>query len=614
MLCPPWYPTAQNWFPSARIPLPTGLYKRSPNIDQPSCLGAPLSLSAAGTGFYSHTDSGAMMISNKTCTLGRALGRELVMEKGLLATPPLQLLLAAAFSLLLALHGWRWLEGRQRGGGRRSPPPPGPFPWPLIGNAAQVGRVPHLSFWRMAQKYGSVFRLKLGSRTVVVLNGEEAIRQALVRKAGDFSGRPDFASFGVVSGGRSLAFRSHGELWRLHRKVAHSTVRAFSSSEAGGRRAFEQHVVCEMEQLIGLFLSRSRGGAYFDPLLSVVVAVANVMSAVCFGKRYSHDDQEFRSLLSKNERFGQTVGAGSLVDLMPWLQYFPNPVRSLYRDFQRLNRDFHRFVSDKGRQHRRLFRRERRVRDMMDAFIRTIEHDGAGGGGERGLRLSPDYVDSTVSDIFGASQDTLSTALLWMTLYLVWWPEVQRKVQEELDRVVGRQRIPSIEDQARMPYLRAFLHEAMRFSSFVSLTIPHATTRDTHLNGYRIDKGTVVFVNQWSVNHDPHKWRRPELFDPGRFLSADGSFDKDLASRVMIFSVGRRRCIGDQLANMQLFLSVSLLLHQCNLTANPGERLSLDFTYGLSLKPKTFTINVSLRDSMEPLQAAVQRIQQEDHQ
>ncbi|XP_038655019.1 cytochrome P450 1B1-like [Scyliorhinus canicula] len=543
---------------------------------------------------------GALMTFNKTCALGRALEQGVMLERGALVSGSLQLVLAAAVSVLL---GWRWLQ--HRAGRRRSPP--GPFPWPLIGNAAQVGRAPHLSFSRMAERYGSVFSLKLGSRTVVVLNGEEAIRQALVRKGGDFAGRPDFASFGVVSDGRSLAFRSHGDLWRLHRKVAHSTVRAFSTSNPGTKKAFEQHVQCEMWQLIGLFLKRSRAGAYFDPGMNVVVAVANVMSAVCFGKRYSHDDQEFRALLSKNDRFGQTVGAGSLVDIMPWLQHFPNPIRSIYRDFKQLNRDFYLFIQQKVHRHRQLFR-PGRVRDMMDAFILAIDHQEV--TGDTGLKLSPDYVESTVGDIFGASQDTLSTALHWVTLYLVSWPEVQRKVQQEVDRVVGRQCIPTIEDQPRMPYLMAFLHEALRFSSFVSLTIPHATTRDTLLNGYHIDKGTVIFVNQWSVNHDARKWRRPELFDPERFLSEDGSFNKDLGSRVMIFSVGRRRCIGDELAKMQLFLSVSLLMHQCTFTANPSERLSLDFTYGLSLKPKTFTINVTLRDSMEPLQAAVQRIQE----
>ena len=102
------------------------------------------------------------------------------------------------------------------------------------------------------------------------------------------------------------------------------------------------------------------------------------------------------------------------------------------------------------------------------------------------------------------------------------YSEVQARVQAELDQVVGRHRLPTLEDQPRLPYVMAFLYEAMRFSSFVPLTIPHATTANASVLGYHIPKDTVVFVNQWSVNHDPVKWSNPEDFDPTRFLDKDG--------------------------------------------------------------------------------------------
>ncbi|XP_069743805.1 cytochrome P450 1B1 [Narcine bancroftii] len=538
------------------------------------------------------------MISNRSFAMERVVEKELADGREL-AKPGVELMLAVVLSALLGLQVWRWLQQLRE---CERPSPPGPFPWPLIGNAAQIGDLPHLTFCRMARRYGTIFRLKLGNRAVVVLNGEEVIRQALIRQGDDFSGRPDFASFGEVSGGRSLAFRSQGDLWKLHRKVAQSTVRAFSTGHGGAKKAFEGHVVCEMHQMIRLFLDKSREGACFDPWGILVVAVANVISAVCFGKRYDHGDSEFQSMLSRNDRFGRTVGAGSLVDVMPWLQYFPNPIRSVYQDFKRINREFYSFVQEKAKQHRLTFRPQR-IRDMLDAFIRTIDH-------QRGSGLSSVYVESSLTDIFGASQDTLSTALHWLILYLIWKPEVQRRIQEEVDRVVGRQRVPCVEDGARLPYLMAFLYESLRFSSFVALTIPHSTTKDTVLHGYHVAKGTVVFVNQWSVNHDPQKWPEHDLFDPSRFLDEDGQINKDLASRVMIFSSGRRRCIGEELAKMQLFLCLSLLMHQCTFRANPGEELTLDLKYGLSLKPETFTVNVSLRDTMEPLEEAVQRIKE----
>lgn len=198
-----------------------------------------------------------------------------------------------------------------------------------------------------------------------------------------------------------------------------------------------------------------------------------------------------------------------------------------------------------------------------------------------------------------------------LLFFFIRYPKVQAKLQEEIDKVIGRDRLPCAEDQRSLPYVMAFLYETLRFSSFVPVTIPHSTTVDTTLMGYHIPKNTVVFVNQWSVNHDPAKWSAPEDFNPSRFLDENGLLNKDLTSSVMIFSVGKRRCIGEELSKVQLFLFIAILAHQCNFTANPLEDSNMNFTYGLTIKPKPYTVNVMLRDSMDLLDNAVQRFQAE---
>ncbi|XP_065257747.1 cytochrome P450 1B1 [Emys orbicularis] len=518
------------------------------------------------------------------------------LEEALSSIPPLQSALLLLLSLLAAIHLAKLLLRQRR------LEPPGPFPWPLIGNAAQLGSAPHLTFARLARTYGDVFQLRLGSRPVVVLNGERAIRGALIRQGAAFAGRPRFPSFQLVSGGRSLAFGGYSELWKLQRRLAHSTVRAFSTGSPAPRRLLEQHLLGEARALVALLVRGSAGGAFLDPGRSLVVAVANVMSALCFGRRYSHSDAEFLRLVGRNEQFGRTVGAGSLVDALPWLQRFPNPVRAAYRAFRQLNRDFYSFVRGKFLQHRGSLRPGAAPRDMLDAFIRLQQAQP---------RLPLEHVPATVTDIFGASQDTLSTALQWLIIFLIRYPKVQVKMQEEVDRIVGRDRLPCAEDQPHLPYVMAFLYESMRFSSFVPVTIPHATTVDTSIMGYFIPKDTVIFINQWSVNHDPEKWSNPEDFEPTRFLDENGFINKDLTSNVMIFSLGKRRCIGEELSKMQLFLFTSILVHQCNFIANPNEDSKMEFTYGLTIKPKPFTVNVTLRETMYLLDKAVQRLQAE---
>ncbi|XP_052006576.1 cytochrome P450 1B1-like [Xyrauchen texanus] len=472
---------------------------------------------------------------------------------------------------------------------------PGPWPWPLIGNAAQLGTSPHFYFTRMAKKYGDVFQIKLGSRTVVVLNGE-VIKEALIKKAVDFAGRPDFASFRFVSDGKSLAFGNYSKWWKLHRKVAQSTVRSFSTANIHTKQTFEKHIVGEIGELIHLFLNKTREQKYFEPHSYLVVSVANIMTAVCFGNRYSYDDAEFHQVVGRNDQFTKTVGAGSMVDVMPWLQYFPNPIKTLFGQFRELNKEFHVFINTKVVEHRKTFSLSL-IRDMTDAFIIALDKGLSGGPG---VFLGKEFVSPTMGDIFGASQDTLSTALQWIILLLIRYPEVQKRLQEDIDRVVDRSRLPTIADQPHLPYIMAFIYEVMRFTSFVPVTIPHSTTTDTSINGYPIPKDTVIFVNQWSLNHDPNKWDQPEVFNPERFLDEDGALNKDLTTNVLIFSVGKRRCIGEDLSKIQLFLFTSLLVHQCNFTAERTP--SMDYMYGLTLKPKAFKVAVTLRDNAELLE------------
>ncbi|KAM4770940.1 cytochrome P450 1B1 [Rhinophrynus dorsalis] len=537
-----------------------------------------------------------------------------------LSKSSLHSVLLSFLCVLVAVHFWKWINFWIIPRWSGTSHPPGPFPWPLIGNAMQIGNSPHMSFAAFAKKYGGIFQIKLGSQKVVVLNGDSVIRQALLHKGADFAGRPAFPSFQFVSGGRSLAFGDYNERWKAHRKLAHSTVRHFSTGNPQTKRSLEHHIMNEARELIILFSGLGEGGKYFSPGRHVVVAVANVMSAVCFGQRYNHGDKEFQDLLSNNDKFSKTVGAGSFVDVMPWLQYFPNPVRTVFNNFQQINKEFYDFVYSKFLQHRNSVAWGV-TRDMMDAFIHIVlgkDENNANTQEEskqkykvkRGQHsvhlLETEHVPASVTDIFGASQDTLSTGLLWIIFFLIRYPEVQSNMQDEVDKVIGRDRLPCLEDQAKLPYIMAFLHESMRFSSFVPITIPHATTKYTNLMGYNIPKGTVVFVNQWSVNHDPQKWTDPQEFNPSRFLDENGFLDKDLVSNVMIFSVGKRRCIGEELAKIQLFLFTSVLVHQCIFTANPTDNLNQEYDYGLSIKPKPFMVNMTLRRrNMDVLNTAV---------
>lgn len=491
--------------------------------------------------------------------------------------------LIASFIILCCLEACFWVRNITLKKKRL----PGPFAWPLVGNAMQLGQMPHITFSKLAKKYGNVYQIRLGSSDIVVLNGESAIRSALLQHSTEFAGRPNFVSFQYVSGGTSMTFASYSKQWKMHRKIAQSTIRAFSSANSQTKKSFEKHIVAEAVDLVETFLKIQ----HFNPSHELTVAAANIICALCFGKRYGHDDLEFRTLLGNVNKFSETVGAGSLVDVMPWLQTFPNPIRSIFQSFKDLNSDFFSFVKGKVVEHRLSYDPEV-IRDMSDAFIGVMDHADEETG------LTEAHTEGTVSDLIGAGLDTVSTALNWMLLLLVKYPSIQSKLQEQIDKVVGRDRLPSIEDRCNLAYLDAFIYETMRFTSFVPVTIPHSTTSDVTIEGLHIPKDTVVFINQWSVNHDPQKWSDPHIFNPSRFLDENGALDKDLTNSVMIFSIGRRRCIGDQIAKVEVFLISAILIHQLTFESDPSQDLTLNCSYGLTLKPFDYKISAKPRGSI----------------
>ncbi|XP_074516119.1 cytochrome P450 1C2 [Sebastes fasciatus] len=494
--------------------------------------------------------------------------------------------LVASFIFLVCLEACLWVRNLRLK--RRLP---GPFAWPVVGNAMQLGQMPHITFAKLAKKYGNVYQIRLGSSDIVVLNGDSAIREALIQHSTEFAGRPNFVSFQAVSGGKSMTFTNYSKQWKMHRKIAQSTIRAFSSANSQTKKAFEQQIVAEATELVEIFLKLSAQGQYFNPAHELTVAAANVICALCFGKRYGHEDVEFRALLQRVDKFGETVGAGSMVDVMPWLQRFPNPVRSMFKNFKDLNQEFFGFIQNKVEEHRETYDPEV-TRDMSDAIIGVIDKADSDNG------LTKGHTEGTVSDLIGAGLDTVSTALHWIILLLAKHPEKQTKLHELIDKVVGRDRLPSIEDRSSLPYLDAFIYETMRFTSFVPVTIPHSTTSDVTIEGLHIPKDTVVFINQWSINHDPLKWKDPQIFDPSRFLDENGSLDKDLTNNVMIFSAGKRRCIGNQIAKVEIFLFFGILLHQCSFEKRANDDLSLNCSYGLTLKPLDYKITAKLRGEL----------------
>lgn len=459
--------------------------------------------------------------------------------------------------------------------------PPGPFPLPIIGNAHKLAADSrHIDLMKLEKQYGKVFRLYLGNQLVVIVSGGEALKEVLVTKSADFAGRPNLYTSQVYSKGKAIALADYSPEWRLHRKIAVSALKMYSNN-----RINQGSVINEEFDLL-LKRVHARNGQPHDITREIRLAVTNVVCAVVFGSRFELDDPEFTKFLDITNALAKMVAAGSIVDVFPWLGWIP------FKSLQNLRekcKERDELLGKKFVEHVEA-NRVLHPQDLTDSLLKERKESEDEDSAVKGF-LSDEHLIMTMSDIFIAGMETTASTLCWALIHLIHNPEVQQMLHQELDHVIGPDRLPELGDKKNLPYVEATITETLRISSLVPLSVPHKATVDTSLQGYCVPKGTTVLTNLWSIHHDPDIWDEPYSFRPKRFLDEKGNFAAPSFDRFLPFSAGRRACLGEPLARIELFLVLARLLHNFRFENPPGFDLpSVEPIVGIVLQPQPFKV------------------------
>ncbi|XP_029801409.1 steroid 21-hydroxylase isoform X2 [Suricata suricatta] len=399
----------------------------------------------------------------------------------------------------------------------------------------------------LTQKLGPVYRLRLGLQDVVVLNSKRTIEEAMIRRWVDFAGRPQIPSYKLVSQDhQDLSLGDYSLLWKAHKKLTRSALLL------GIRNSMEPLV----EQLTQEFCEE-------DALVHAF-----------------HDCVQ--DLMKTWEHWSVQI-----LDIVPFLRFFPNP--GLWRLKQALEkRD--RIVEKQLRQHKDSMVAGQ-WRDMTDYMLQGVGKPRA----EKGHgQLLEGHVHMSVVDLFIGGTETTATTLSWAVAFLLHHPEIQQRLQEELDRELGPgasgSQVP-FKDPARLPLLTATIAEVLRLRPVVPLALPHRTTRHSSILGFDIPEGMVVIPNLQGAHLDENVWERPHEFWPDRFLVPGAS------PRVLAFGCGARVCLGEPLARLELFVVLARLLHTFTLRPPAGPLPSLQprSHCGVNLTMQPFQVRLQPR-------------------
>ncbi|XP_075717024.1 cytochrome P450 2K1-like isoform X1 [Rhinoderma darwinii] len=456
------------------------------------------------------------------------------------------LVTVAAFFILHYLNTWM--------NNKNTNFPPGPRILPLIGNLHSVlFKGLHQTLLELSKTYGSVFSIQMGMKKMVVLAGYDAVKDALVNHAEEFEERARVPIFEKMDKGMGLSF-SHGENWKIMRRFTISTLRDFGM----GKTSLEEKIAEECSHLIQRV--QSFKSMPFDNSRHICSAVANIIVSILLGNRMEYEDPHFKRLLDLIYENIKIMGQRMvlLYNVYPVLGLLPGS----HRKFQKNIEELRSFIECIFLKHLR----ELDINDQrgfIDAFLVRQNMEKS----YPQSYFHNDNLTGLIRSLINAGTDTTSASLRWCLLMMIKYPHYQEKVQDEITKVIGLAQ-PTYSHRLQMPFTNAVIHETQRISNIVPMSLPHETTRDVNFRGYNLPKGTHIIPLLTSVLHDKKQFKTPEVFDPNNFLDSEEQFMTNDA--FMAFSAGRRVCVGEKLARMELFIFFTSLLQKFLFCLPPG--------------------------------------------
>ena len=416
--------------------------------------------------------------------------------------------------------------------------PPGIYSFPI------AGALP----WMMIKKqslieivkddrklYGNISRFPVFNFEIVVLNDAKLIKEMVgMEQCGGRMGRMSEWK----SGGRprGLLDPDNTPFWKEQRRFVLKCLRDY-----GFGKKSEENIQEEAKSLVNHIFETndSQQDFYIKDIFNI--SVVNVIWKMVANETFALDSKEGKRFVEIME---QVLTNRDPKASIPVLGKFTTVFRNRVKQISEIKAGLMKTIND-----HELSLDEAEPRDLIDNYLLAIRE------GKEGFVKEELVV--TIFDLFAAGSETTSTTLRWAIIFLILNPETQRKCHRELDKIDSR--IPGLTDMSLLPYCEAVILEVLRVGCTAPGTLPHKSHQNLELGGYTFPSQTLFIGNFMSTHFDPEYWSEPQQFMPERFLDGDGKIIKELPN-FFPFSLGKRVCLGESLAKMELFIFFTSIL------------------------------------------------------
>ncbi|XP_019186441.1 PREDICTED: tyrosine N-monooxygenase-like [Ipomoea nil] len=459
--------------------------------------------------------------------------------------------------LLAVITRQSWLINRRKES--KLPIPPGPKPWPLVGSFPELIRSGKPAFqWIhkfMDEMKTEIACIRLGGSYVIPVTSPELAREFLKSQDSVFSSRPVCMTADLISNGyQSTIFLTPGDKWTKMRKIVHSNVLSPAALHWLHDKRAE-----EANNLLKYIYNLSGAGGMHAVNVRIVSRqyCGNVISKMVLNKRFfGNAEQKQEELLTAIFALLKTLYGLGVSDHLPWLGIFDlqGSKSTINKAMIVMRKHLDTEVDKRVQMWKDGIKTVKE--DFLDVLLMLKDNAGA-------PLLSDTEIKAQVTEMMLASTDNPSNAVEWALAEMINQPKLLEKAVEEIDSVVGKERVVEESDLPKLNYVKACLKEAFRLHPVAAFNIPHVSLADTAVGGYSIPKGSQVLLSRIKLGRNARAWEEPLMFKPERHLKEDGGEVElnDPELKMLSFSTGRRGCAGFKLGSLMTTMLMARLLH-----------------------------------------------------